>query len=427
MGQQFALVDANNFYASCEKAFRPDLAHSPVVVLSNNDGCVVSRSPEAKQAGIQMGTPWFKIKGGAKRRGIHAFSSNYALYGDMSQRIMSVLQDLSPSVEVYSIDEAFMRIERVAHQYGGTLAMGHLVRARIAQWVGLPVCFGAGPTKTLAKLANYLAKKNPVFGGVCDLFSLSREEREGWMRQIPVSEVWGIGRKLEKRLAECGIHTALDLRNTKPAAVRSLFGVVPARTAAELRGIPCLELEEIPPPKQQIMASRSFGKPVPSLGELREAVACFAAGVAEKLRAQKSLAAAVHVFIYTDRFREDLPQYSGNQTLPLAHPSDDTRALTAAALKGLEAIYRSGYGYKKAGVMLGLITPKESIQGALFGDGAHDGRSSRLMRAMDEINHAFGRGTLKLGVAGTQHRWAGRSGSLSPRYTTRWDELPVAG
>jgi len=425
---QFALVDVNNFFVSCERAFQPSLEHAPVVVLSNNDGCVVSRSNEVKALGVKMGIPYFRLRNLARQHGIRVFSSNYALYGNMSQRVVSILREFSPEIEVYSIDESFLHVERVAHLYGGAWKMGQQIRARIAQWTGLPVCVGVGPTKTLAKLANHLAKKQPVFEGVCDLHLLARQERLDWMSRIPVSEVWGVGRKLKVQLARMGIQSVLDLRNVSPKAIRARFGVVLERTVSELRGISCLELDEVAPPKHQILSSRSFGMPITAIEELREAVAHHAACVAVRLRAQHGLAAAVHVFIQTNPFREQ-PQYNGVQTLTLTEPTDDTRALTAAALRGLNEVFRAEFSYKKAGVMLVNITPKAYRQASLFDDAPLDaGRSTRLMQALDDVNHTFGRGTLRLAVAGSGHpRWVMKSEHRSPRYTTRWDEVPVAG
>ena len=423
---QFALVDANNFYVSCERVFRPALASTPMVVLSNNDGCAVARSNEVKALGVKMGTPWFKMRELAAQHGILAFSSNYTLYGDMSNRLVAVLRQFAPEVEVYSIDESFLRIETVAHLYGGAGAMGQQIRARVGQWTGLPVCVGVGPTKTLAKLANHMAKKNPEFNGVCDLHALSRAERERWMAGIEVGEVWGVGRRLEERLAALGIHTVLDLRNASPKWLRAHFGVVMERTCSELRGISCLALEEVVPAKQQIMASRSFGQPLEDIEALREAVAAYVSRAAEKLRAQASVCAAVHVFVMSNRFRPEEPQYSAGLTVPMAEACDDTRALTTAALRGLGAIFRPGIRYKKAGIMLTLLSPKAAMQRSLFDDAGAGARSAELMSVLDAVNRTFGRDVLRTGASGTEKRWAMRSENRSPRYTTRWDELPVA-
>ena len=423
-GPQFALVDVNNFYVSCERIFKPKLEHIPLVVLSNNDGCAVARSDEVKALGVKMGTPWFKIKDLAREQGIQAFSSNYALYGDMSNRVVQILRDFSPDTEVYSIDESFLRIETVAHLYGDALAMGQQMRQRIKQWTGLPVCVGVGPSKTLAKFANHLAKKNPEFQGVCDLHIIPRAERVRRMSLVAVGEVWGVGGRIERRLGEMGIHTVLDLRNASPKEMRRHFGVVLERTCNELRGISCLALDDMAVPKQQIMSSRSFGRPVETIEELRESIASYLARAAEKLRQQQSVSAAVYVFIQTNRFSKG-EQYQAGLTVPLYEPTDNTQALTAAALAGLQVMYRSGYQYKKAGVMLTLLSDKQARQRSIFDDVAGAQRSTELMRALDTINSDYGHGTVRSGVSGFTQRWAMRNENRSPRYTTRWDELPI--
>ena len=422
---QFALVDVNNFYVSCERVFQPRLEGIPVVVLSNNDGCAVARSNEVKALGVKMGTPWFQLQDLARQHGILAFSSNYTLYGDMSNRVSRILRDFCPELEVYSIDESFLRIETVAQLYGGAVAMGQQIRARIQQWTGLPVCVGVGPTKTLAKFANHLAKKHAVFDGVCDLHALSRPQRLGWMQRVDAGEVWGVGSRIRKRLSAMAIDTVLDLRNASPKAMRSHFGVVMERTCNELRGISCLELEDIAPSKKQIMSSRSFGVPVETIEELHESVASYLATAAAKLRQQHSSAGAVHVFIQTNRFKAEEPQYNAGITVPLAEATDDTLALTHAALKGLEAIFQAGYRYKKAGVLLTLLSDKNSRQSTLFDDQTAREKSARLMAAIDAINRAYGRDTVHLAVSGTLQRWVMRAGNRSPNYTTRWDELPL--
>jgi len=422
----FALVDVNNFYVSCERVFQPQLEHVPMVVLSNNDGCAVARSAEVKALGVKMGTPWFKMKALAREHGILALSSNYTLYGDMSNRATAVLRDFSPDIEVYSVDESFLRVESVAHLYGGVTAMGQQIRQRVKQWTGLPVCVGCGPTKTLAKIANHLAKKNPEFEGVCDLHAIPRPERLQWMSQLEVGEVWGVGKRIAKRLNAMGVETVLDLRNISIKEIRAQFGVVMERTCNELRGISCLELEDVAPAKQQIMSSRSFGSPVTTLAELREAVASYVTRAAEKLRAQGSVAAAVQVYIQTNRFKESDLQYSEGLMVPLPDPTDDTRLLASAAILGLGLIFKPGYQYKKAGIMLTLISDKAKRQQTLFDDPLQRAQSAKLMAAMDAINAEFGRDTVRAGATGTEKRWAMRSENRSPRFTTRWDELPIA-
>jgi DNA polymerase V len=422
----FALVDVNNFYVSCERVFQPQLEHVPMVVLSNNDGCAVARSAEVKALGVKMGTPWFKMKALAKEHGILALSSNYTLYGDMSNRATAVLRDFSPDIEVYSVDESFLRVESVAHLYGGVTAMGQQIRQRVKQWTGLPVCVGCGPTKTLAKIANHLAKKNPEFDGVCDLHAIPRPERLWWMSQLEVGEVWGVGKRIAKRLNAMGVETVLDLRNSSIKEIRTQFGVVMERTCNELRGISCLELEDVAPAKQQIMSSRSFGSPVTTLDELREAVASYVSRAAEKLRAQASVSAAVQVYIQTNRFKESDLQYNEGLLVPLPDPTDDTRLLTSAAILGLGLIFKPGYQYKKVGIMLTLISDKAKRQQTLFDNPLQRAQSAKLMAAMDAINAEFGRDTVRTGANGTEKRWATRSENRSPRFTTRWDELPIA-
>ena len=422
----FALVDVNNFYVSCERVFQPQFEQVPMVVLSNNDGCAVARSAEVKALDVKMGTPWFKMKELAREHGILALSSNYTLYGDMSNRATAVLRDFSPDIEVYSVDESFLRVESVAHLYGGVTAMGQQIRQRVKQWTGLPVCVGCGPTKTLAKIANHLAKKNPEFDGVCDLHAIPRPERLQWMSQLEVGEVWGVGKRIAKRLNAMGVGTVLDLRNAPIKEIRAQFGVVMERTCNELRGISCLELEDVAPPKKQIMSSRSFGWPVTTLDQLREAVASYVSRAAEKLRAQGSVSAAVHVYIQTNRFKESDLQYSEGLLVPLPDPTDDTRLLTSAATLGLGLIFKLGYQYKKAGIMLTLISDKARRQETLFDDPVQRAQSAKLMAAMDAINAEFGRDTMRIGATGTEKRWAMRSENRSRRFTTRWDELPIA-
>ena len=422
----FGLVDVNNFYVSCERAFNPKLANVPVVVLSNNDGCAVARSNEVKALGVKMGAPWFQMKALAQQHGIVALSSNYTLYGDMSNRVVHILQQFSPDTEVYSIDESFLRVETVAHLYGGPTAMGHAMRQRIRQWTSLPVCAGFAPSKTLAKFANHLAKKNSAFECVCDLTALTDNQRQQWMTKYEVGEVWGVGRRIAARLETMGIRSVGDLANADAKLIRQQFGVVLERTVSELRGTSCLELEDMANPKQQIMASRSFGSMVVDIGELTEAVAWHIDRAAEKLRRQASVCGAVYVFIQTNRFRETNAQYSPGVVVPLEDVSDDTCVLTTAAIKGLKHIYRPGYSYKKCGVMLMELNAKQMRQETLFDDPEARAKSAKLMTAMDAVNRVWGRGTLRTGAAGIAKRWAMRSENRSPRYTTQWDELPVA-
>lgn len=422
----FALVDVNNFYVSCERVFHPALVNRPVVVLSNNDGCAVARSNEVKALGVKMGAPWFKLKHLEREHGVVALSSNYVLYGDMSQRVVTVLRGFTDELEVYSIDESFLRVEHTAHLYGGNTKMGHVIRERVQRWTGLPVCAGFGSTKTLAKFANHLAKKNPVFDGVCDLNRMTDAERDGWLAKIAVGEVWGVGRKIAARLEAMKICTVLELVQTDIKLLRKQFGVVLERTVSELRGTSCIELEDVVPEKQQIMASRSFGAMLKDRPQIAEAVAWHIATAAEKLRAQASVAGAVYVFVQTNRFREQDDQYNAGLIVPLPDVSDDTRVLTSAALAGLGRIYRTGYSYKKCGVMLMELEKKVNRQETLFDRPEQREQSAKVMGALDQINQIWGRGTVRTAAAGFTQQWAMRSQNRTPRYTTNWLELPIA-
>lgn len=423
----FALVDCNNFYASCEKLFDPTLKDRPVVVLSNNDGCVVARSAEVKALGIPMGVPWFKLRDEAKRHGIVAFSSNYALYADLSNRCVEVLSGFTPNIEVYSIDESFLELSGFEGRSGGLATYGAEIRQRVADWLGLTVCVGIGPSKTLAKLANYAAKKNLAgANGVCDFTEMSPTALDALLQHIEVGEVWGIGRKIEVRLEAMGIRTAQQLRDADAELMRTKFSVVVERTVRELRGLSCLELQEVVPEKQQIMSSRSFGQLVYELPELEEAVASYVAKAAEKLRNQDTLAGSVQVHIRTNIFKPEVPQYQRAITVPLPESSSDTRVLTMWALRVLRRIYRPGFGYHKAGITLMNIVPATNQQFSLFtSGGVVDARSQKLMVTLDRVNGKYGRGTLRLAAEGVEKVWQMRRGNLSPRYTTEWECLAV--
>jgi DNA polymerase V len=371
-----------------------------------------------------MGAPWFQMKELAMKHSIVALSSNYTLYGDMSNRATEVLRQFSPDLEVYSIDESFLRVESVVGIYGGATAMGQSIRDRVKRWTGLPVCVGFGATKTLAKFANHLAKKQLIFNGVCDLSMMPESELHGWMRRIDVSEVWGVGRRIAARLTSMRINSVFDLVMADSKALRNQFGVVMERTANELRGISCLELEDLVVAKQQIMSSRSFGEMVKTQSALHESVAWHIHLASEKLRAQTSIAGAVYVFVQTNRFRLDDPQYNAGLLVPLVNPSDDTRVLTGTAISGLKRIFRAGFAYKKAGVMLMHLSPKGRQQAVLFDEAESSERSSKMMQVMDSINGVWGRGTLRVASMGTKQRWAMRSENRSKRFTTHWDELP---
>lgn len=417
-----ALVDVNNFYVSCQRVFEPKLEGRPVVVLSNNDGCAVARSNEVKQLGIKMAQPWYQLQDVAKQHGIIAYSSNYALYADMSNRVMSILRRFSPDQEIYSIDECFLGLDGILRDH---TELGREIRKTVLQWTGLPVCVGIAQTKTLTKFCNHLAKKRPQFGGVCEWDKLDEATQLRVMQEVAVDEVWGVGRRLSVRLNEECILTVADLMKADPESIRCRYSVVLQRTVLELRGQPCIELEDTTPDKQQILCSRSFGQPIHSEHGLAEAISTYVARAAEKLRRQKSVAGALAVFIRTSPFREKDPQYSKHIVVPLSQASDDTLQLTRAALWILKRIYRPSYAYAKAGVMLLDLQPNTGIQGHLFLESADPLKRARLNDTMDKINRQWGRGTLRLASAGFNHGWKMRQNRVSPCWTTRWKDLPV--
>ncbi|OGT87747.1 MAG: DNA polymerase V subunit UmuC [Gammaproteobacteria bacterium RIFOXYA12_FULL_61_12] len=418
----FALIDGNNFYVSCERVFNPALEGRPVVVLSNNDGCAVARSNEVKALGVKMGTPWFQMKGLAKQHGIIALSSNYALYADMSNRMMAVLGQFSPEQEVYSIDECFLGLSGFRHrdlsQYGQEMCQ------RVRQWIGVPVCVGIAETKTLAKLANHCAKKELAGAeGVCDLTNMREREKSRLFSSITVGEIWGVGPRLSQRLLERGIASVEALRTADPKTIRREFSVVLERTLMELNGHSCLELEEAAPNKQQIISSRSFGAYVHDLQPLKEAVATYIGIAAEKLRSQGSMAGMVQVYIRTNPHKEDHPQYQRGITIPLPEATDDTLELIRIAHWGLKRIFRPGFAYQKAGVALMNLAGKETVQLSLFSTNRRDGR---LMQVMDRINAEWGRGALHSAAEGLQKDWRMKRERMSPAYTTQWDQLAEA-
>ncbi len=402
-----ALVDCNNFYVSCERVFNPRLEDVPVVVLSNNDGCAVARSGEVKALGIKMGEPWFKMKEIAKKHGIVALSSNYALYGDLSARVMSLLSNFSPNQEIYSIDECFLDLDGFDPM---TLSdYGQKIRQTVKQSVGIPVCVGIADTKTLAKLANHCAKKGLAGNnGVCDFGRLDEQKLSSLLASIPVGEVWGVGQRITGRLDHMNIKTIEDLRRADPEYIRQQFSVVLERTVNELNGTPCIELEEATAPRQQIMVSRSFGSEVTQLADLSESVVYFTARAAEKLRQDGSVAASLCVFVRTNPFKEEAPQYQRSMIVPFFRPTDDTTKLVHASLQGLKAIYRSGYGYKKSGVLLMGLQSKGTVQATLFDDPIEQARSENMMRVMDAINRKMGQGSLTVAASGVNRRWAMR-------------------
>jgi DNA polymerase V len=419
MTEQLALVDCNNFYVSCERVFRPDLARVPMVVLSNNDGCVVSRSNEAKALGIQMGQPWFECQALAEAHGILAMSSNYALYADLSNRVMAILAGFSPRHEVYSIDECFVDLTGLPRVRDTAYAM----RERVGMWTGIPVCVGIGPTKTLAKLANHVAKKHPRSQGVFNFNDLTESQKTHLLQRIGVEEVWGVGRKLTKRLALHGVHTVQDLKAAHVPTLRAEFGVVMEKIQRELQEVACIDLQEVTPARQQIIASRSFGRMVTELPVLKDALSTFVANACAKLRAQGGQAAVVQVSLLTNRFRKDLPQYMPSLAVPLPYPTDDSLEVNRWAQELCERMFKPGYQYKKAGIMLSEISPVGQVQGDLLAP--ESAGNTRLMSALDALNQRFGRGTVKVSTQGAYRDWQMRQERKSPNYLSCWDEVPM--
>ncbi len=420
MNNIFALVDCNNFYASCEKLFRHDLKDTPILVLSNNDGCVVARSKEAKALGIKMGVPVFQIQDVIKQHNIQVFSSNYALYADLSSRVMRTLESFVPRVEVYSIDEAFLDLTGL-DAITSLLELGQHIKATIGQWIGIGVCVGIAPTKTLAKLANHAAKKYPATGGVVDLTQKDRQQR--LLAITAISDIWGVGRKLTKRLESMGIKTALDLANSPTATIRKQFSIVLERTVRELNGESCLDLEDVAPSKQQIICSRSFGTKIITLEHMSEAVSQYTERACEKLRLEKQQAKVLTVFIHTCPFNTGPNHYSNSATGELVIPSSDTRDLNALAMQLLKRIWREGYSYNKAGVMLSDFYSHNTYQPGLFDEAAKRPNSEKLMTILDEINKS-GLGRVFLARQGISNTWRIKREHLSPAYTTRWSDIP---
>jgi DNA polymerase V len=433
----YALVDGNNFYVSCERVFRPSLNGRAVIVLSNNDGCAIARSNEAKEMGIKMGAPWFQIRHLEHEAGLVGLSANFTLYGDMSDRMMTLAAGLGPTQEIYSIDESFVGLHGVR---GDLVARAFKIRSRILQWTGIPTCIGIAPTKTLAKLANHISKTAERKPGsypaelaqVCNLAALPAQDLDQVLQATAVGEVWGVGRRIAKQLQEGGIHTVLDLARMDPATIRRRWSVTLERTVRELQGQPCIELDDVPGPKQQIACTRSFGQPVTDLASLLEAVSEFAGRAAQKLRKQQSLATKLMVFMHTSPHRSG-PQLSRSVVVPLRKPTDDTLALAQAASEGMRSMYLPGYLFIKAGVILVDIQSADLQQGVLDLDDAQPAEPkrdrSRLMIAMDAINGRFGKGTVEsaaTGRTGQARLWEMKQERKTPQYTTRLEDVPVA-
>ena len=418
MQNLFALVDCNNFFVSCERLFRPDLMGKPVVVLSNNDGCIVSRSNEAKALGLPMGAPIFKWKHIINRHNVTLLSSNFSLYGDISARVMSVLSDCNPSIEIYSIDEAFLDVNGIAN----TNHYGHSIKNQVAQWVGIPVSIGIASTKTLSKAANHCAKKDPTFNGVCSFSDTSLID--SYLANLPIKDVWGIGWNYAKLLKQYGIDTALKLKNADDIWIRKKLSICGLKTVWELRGIPSIKFDEATPSRKSICSSEMFGKAVTKLSELKEALATYVSRVAVKLRSQKLLANHITVILATSRFNEASSRYYNNLTQTLAYPTAYTPALITNANKALEKLYRSGYAYKKIYVILTGLVSEKSIQPHLFNPLYPGSKNAELMKALDHINNRWGTATLHSAGEGIQKSWRSFRSHHSGNVTTKWNALP---
>jgi DNA polymerase V len=414
----FALIDCNSFYASCEQVFRPDLRGKPVVVLSNNDGFIVARSKEAKALGIPDLEPYFKVKHLLQKHSVTVFSSNYQLYGDISNRVMQTLKMFSPEIEVYSIDEMFLR---PANIFENIKEYGQLMRKTVWKHVRIPVGVGIAPTKTLAKLANRAAKKIAVLDGVC---VLEREDQREWLlRKVVVKDIWGIGSQFSARLNDIGILTGWDLANANPKHVRKHFNINMERTINELNGISCIALDEVPPAKKQIYCTRSFGEKALSIDPILQATSLYASRAAEKLRKQNHFVKTIHVFLQTSPF--DKKSYSKSGTVQLPYPTDDTRVIVRYARYAIEKLYTPGYAYLKSGVGLIDIIDKDFYQGDIFCPG-QSVKADKLMSILDQVNKKYGKGTIHTAAEGLQKKWAMQQNFRSQSYTTSWQDLPLS-
>ncbi len=419
----FMLVDAVNFYVACERMFQVALRKKPTVVASNNDGCLVAVSSEAKKMGLKRGQPLFQCQQIIRAHNVQVYSSNYTLYQDLSRRMMGVIAELAPRLEVYSIDEGWAELTDM--QIADLTEFGRTVKARLYQCTGLPVRVGIASSKCLTKVACELLKQNESYGDVLDLTVFSQEQQEEALARIEVEDVWGIGPRHGQLLHNYGIHKALDLKNADERWIKRHLTVVGARIQAELKGISCFPLEEKRSAKQQIICARTFGQQISDRAELEEAISTYLARAAEKLREQDSLAGQITVFIRTNPFASSVPHYANSFTIDLPHPTAYTPHLLKQARAALHAIYRDGLRYAKAGVVLGKITPLHLVQTDLFGEVSLEEhyRQAKLMALMDALNRIFGRGTIVFAAQGLTHRWRMRRERLSQRFTTNWSEL----
>ena len=416
LNRSFALVDCNNFYASCERIFNPKLIGRSIVVLSNNDGCIIARSAEAKALGIRMGEPYFKAKQVIKKNNVKVFSSNYALYGDISQRVMETLSTFSPDVEIYSIDEAFLGFNGFKNYELNTYC--RYIREKVKKWVGIPVSIGLSETKTLAKIANHLAKKNLNYEGVCILknkFSIDKA-----LRETEINNVWGIGRSSSIFLKRYNVRTAKDFTLLDRQWIKKNMGVVGEKIYFELQGVSCLDLELISSNKKSCCVSRSFSKPVEKLNDLEESISNYGTRVAEKIRDEKLTTQSMSVFVLTNHFNKREKQYSNSIRLQLPFPTNDSIKIVKRALEGIRQIYRSGYRYKKTGIILYELNKKSQIRGLLDTD---RDQSDPMMKTIDQINYRYGNSTIKLASEGIKKKLAMKKEKVSPCYTTCFDEL----
>lgn len=416
----FALADCNNFFASCERVFRPDLQGKPVIVLSNNDGCAIARSNEAKALGVKMGAPFFKIRDIVRRHNVAVFSGNMALYGDMSQRVRWVLEEFAPGIEVYSIDEAFLDLRGMKNIDFDAYAKR--ISAQCWKMTSIPVSVGIAPTKTLAKIASKLCKQYPKLRGGC--YMHRPQDIEKVLRKFPIEDVWGIGRRTAPNLKARGVNTAYEFTQLPEGVVRMMLGIGGVRTWKELRGIPCLEFEDGFEAKQSICVSRSFSSEIYEVKELQEQIANFASAMASKLRKQQSVTSEMVVFAYTNRFREDVPQIHANTLVPFITPTAEERIIIAQAVSAAKTLFKQGFGYKKAGVIATKIVSEKHVMHSLFEDREAVEREHKITSALDAINAAFGKGTIKLAVQGSGEIKSS-SENQSPHYTTRWSDIPL--
>ena len=416
--QSIALIDCNSFYASCERIFNPKLLGKPIVVLSNNDGCIITRSAEAKALGIKMGEPYFKAKKIIEKNNVKVFSSNYSLYGDISQRVMEILLGFSPEVEIYSIDEAFLNFKGFKNHE--LLTYCKHIRQTIKQWVGIPVSIGVGSTKTLSKIANHLAKKEADYEGICIL--KGDEKIEEALNRIEIGDVWGIGRRLSKFLRNYEVRTAKQFAFLDRRWIRKNMGVVGEKIQLELCGVSCLDLELLPSPKKSCCVSRSFSRPIEKIEELQESIANYGSRVAEKIREEGLIAQFMSIFVLTNHFNKKEKQYSSSIKLQLDYPTSDSKLIVKRAVEGIKRIYKEGYRYKKAGIILYELHSSSSVRGLLDYDKP---RTDSLMRSLDEINYRYGSATLRLAAEGIGRSWHMRREKISPCYTTSFDQLMI--